>query len=460
MSLQHQQQRQQQQQEWFQQLLDNGEIDSDNKMDFLQSLRDDARRAIKKLPVINRKQEAWRYNRVENIFKNKFDPRFENNFDINTVTIKDYLLPSFNSYCLVFVNGHYTESLSDIDELPDGVTLISLRVAIRTMPEQLAHYFDRSHQHNKQLFNALNNALFNDGVYFHIDQSVKLDRPVEIIYLNSNQSRSLLHDGSMIQMRNIIELGEDASADVMEHFICSNNNEKYFFNSVTEINIADNAQLTHARLQDESRLAHHLSSLYVTQEKQSHYQSTNFSFGGAWSKTHFNVDFKAEQAECDLHGLYLVGDKQLTDFHLDVQHHVPSCRSREKFKGIVYGKGQAIFDGRILVDKQAQHSDAALTNDNLLLVHDAEVDTKPQLEIYADDVKCSHGTTVGRLDQEQLFYLRCRGIDKDDARKILCQGFASDIVDSITHAGVREYVNKKISTTLNKSESHMLNLNG
>jgi len=445
--------RQQQQREWFQQLLVSDDVDSNNKIDWLHQLKDDARQSIKALPALNKKQEAWRYNRVDNIFNNTFDTQFDMSREINKATIKDYLLPSFDSYYLVFINGRCAAALSDINELPDGVILGSVRVAIRTKPEQLMHCFDRNHQHNNQVFNALNNALFYDGVYLHIDKSVKLDRPIQIVYLNSNQSRSLQYDGSMIQTHNIIDLGVGASATVLEHFIDSqNNNEKYFHNNLTEIVLAKDAELKHTRLQDESRTAHHLSSVYVTQKKRSHYHSTSFAFGGVWAKTNYTVNFTAEQAECDLQGFYAVGDQQLTDFHLDVQHRVPGCRSRENFKGIVYGKGRAVFDGRILVDKQAQHSDSALTNDNLLLVNDAEVDTKPQLEIYADDVKCSPGTTVGRLDQQQLFYLRSRGITEGNARKMLCQGFASDIIDSIDRAGVRDYVSGKLLYAVNKSK--------
>jgi Fe-S cluster assembly protein SufD len=144
-----------------------------------------------------------------------------------------------------------------------------------------------------------------------------------------------------------------------------------------------------------------------------------------------------------------VGDKQLTDFHLDVRHSVPACASREQFKGVLYGKGRAVFDGRILVEKQAQHSDAQLTNDNLMLTRNAEVDTKPQLEIYADDVKCSHGTTVGQLDPQQVFYLRSRGIDETAARKMLCIGFASEILDSIEVPALRDAATGKLHATLN-----------
>lgn len=458
-------QRDQQQRQWFQNLLVSADVeDVENKMEGLQQLRKTARESLNSLPALGQKQEAWRYNRVHNIFKNTYDPRVKHKFnkdlDIYKEAIKSHDLPLYNSYRLVFINGQCEDALSDISGLPEGVMLNSVSNEICNRSKPLSKWFKHK-QHNEQLFSALNNALFNDGVYLHLNPSVKLDLPIDIIYINTNQSSSFLHEGSMIQTHNIIDLDEGASASLVEHFISSekNNNEKYFLNNLTEINLAEGSKLQHTRLQDESRLAHHLSSLYVTQKSHSHYYSTNLAFGSGWVKTSINVEFKGEFAECDLHGLYTVGDQQMIDFHLDVKHDVPSCRSREQFKGILHGKGRAVFDGRILVEKNAQYSDAALTNDNLLLVRDAEVDTKPQLEIYADDVKCSHGTTVGRLDQQQLFYLRSRGISEDQARKLLCQGFASDIVESIELVELRQYATEKISSTLNMNEHNITSLN-
>lgn len=455
----HAQKLQQKQQEWFHQLLLNSDVDLNNNASWLQKLRKDAGRFIEDSPVLNRKQEAWRYDHMDNVFKNNFDPGFDGGANVDELNIKDLNLPLVDGHRLVFVNGHYSSTLSDLKSLPEGVVLGGVGDAIRTMPENMRHWFDADHQHNDQIFNALSNAMFNDGVYLHIDKSVKLSRPVEIVYLNRNKTSSLEYDGSMIQTRNIIDLREGASATVMEYYVGSHNDEAYFHNNVTEISLADNAQLNHVRLQDESRRSYHMSSVYASQNKSSHYHGVFFALGGAWSKTNCNVSFKAQQAECDLQGVYMVGDQQHTDFHLDVQHLVPACRSQEKFKGILYGQGRAVFDGRILVDKQAQHSDAALTNDNLLLVRDAEVDTKPQLEIYADDVKCSHGTTVGRLDQQQMFYLRSRGIDEVNARNMLCQGFMYDIINEVDQAYFRDYLMGRISLALNKSKLNSASLN-
>ena len=212
--------------------------------------------------------------------------------------------------------------------------------------------------------------------------------------------------------------------------------------------VGQQAALEHYRIQNESREASHLSNLYLSQEKDSTYQGVSLALGAKWSRTEYRASFKGEHADCDLNGLYTVGDKQLNDFHLDVQHSVPGCSSREQFKGILYGKGRGVFDGRVLVDQYAQKTEAHLTNDNLLLTADAEIDTKPQLEIYADDVKCSHGTTVGQIEPEQIFYMRSRGIDPVAAHKMLSMGFAEGVLDKISLLMLREYAAEILTGTL------------
>ncbi len=229
----------------------------------------------------------------------------------------------------------------------------------------------------------------------------------------------------------------------MERFICPDQS-LYFQNNLTEIVLGAGAALSHYRMQDESRSAYHLGSINLSQQQASRYHGTSLTFGGRWSRTEYNACFRQEDAECVLNGLYTVGDRQLNDVHLDVRHSVPGCTSREQFKGVLYGKGRAVFDGRILVEKQAQRSDAVLTNDNLVLCRDAEVDTKPQLEIHADDVSCSHGTTVGQLDPQQMFYLRSRGIDVPTARNMLCLGFAGEILDTIDVPVLRDLAAKRL----------------
>ncbi len=192
--------------------------------------------------------------------------------------------------------------------------------------------------------------------------------------------------------------------------------------------------------------------MHCRQDTASEYRGINVSTGGAWSRTDINARFDGEHASCELDGLYTVGKQQYTDYHLDVQHSLPHCRSREDFKGIVYGKGRAVFDGNILVEKDAQKTDAQLSNKNLLLSENAEVDTKPQLVIHADDVKCSHGTTVGRLDPNQLFYLRSRGIDEHEARKMICLGFAEQVLSHVEDAAVHDFLHAQIAAIFNQRE--------
>jgi Fe-S cluster assembly protein SufD len=225
----------------------------------------------------------------------------------------------------------------------------------------------------------------------------------------------------------------------------------YFTNGVGEIVLNAGAQLEHYRLQEETLAAYHISTLFVHHEAQSHYQGNTIAMGGRWSRTDYNVDFHGEQAQSRLDGLYLVNDKQLTDIHLNINHAVPNCASEQDFRGILLGTGRGVFDGLIKVAEQAQHTEAHLHNANLMLSRSAEVDTKPQLLIYADDVKCSHGTTVGQLEPEQLFYLRSRGISEIEAKKMLSVGFAQTVLDKCSVESLRVKAEAALKEGLSKA---------
>lgn len=212
----------------------------------------------------------------------------------------------------------------------------------------------------------------------------------------------------------------------------------YFNNAVMEIVLGRGAELQHDRLQEESPSAYHLAALHVAQSGDSRYRHVTAAIGGAWARTGVTLSLDGERAAAELDGIYLARDRQINDVHVDVRHNVPDCTSRETYKGILDGSGRAVFDGRILVERNAQKTDAALSNDNLVLSRKAEVDTKPQLEIYADDVRCSHGTTVGQLDDTMMFYLRSRGISHDAARQMLCLGFADEILNRFSTKSLRE----------------------
>jgi Fe-S cluster assembly protein SufD len=421
-----------QQRDWAQQLVTASATELPAlEPDWMRAARAAAAQALTSLPLLDRKQEAWRYTRIDSLLEQHFLPLAAAPA-VPAATLNDCLLPAFDAWRLVFANGRFLPWLSNLHDLPAGVQLRSLREALTTNPEQLATWFGQTLQPAGHVFTALNTALVNDGVFLKIDTGVELEQPIEVIHFNQCANVPLL-----LQPRNLVVLGPAAKATLIERFV-SPDQSLYFHNNLTEIVLGAGAALSHYRMQDESRYAYHLGSMHLSQQQQSCYRGTTLAFGGLWSRTEYNTTFRQEGAECVLNGLYTVGDRQLNDIHLDVRHTVPGCTSREQFRSVLYGKGRAVFDGRILVEQQAQRSDAMLTNDNLMLTRDAEVDTKPQLEIHADDVKCSHGTTVGQLDPQQVFYLRSRGIDAAAARKMLCLGFASEILDTIDVAALRE----------------------
>jgi Fe-S cluster assembly protein SufD len=436
--------------QWFTHLLQQGDSSAAAETHaWLKQAREHARSALHKLPLPEKKQEAWRYTSIESLLEHEFEPVSADFDALQIEDIDNWLLPDTEAYRLVFANGRCVPALRNFDQLPEGVTIGSLRYALSHDPVSLAIWFGQTANHSEHIFTALNTALINDGVLIHLQRDAVLDRPIEVVHLNLG-----LDKPQLIQPRNLLVLERGASAQLIERFE-SSGDSVYFHNAVTEILLEDNAKLNHYRLQQESPRAYHLHQSFLAQAAHSQYRSTYLALGSKWARHDLDVRFQAQGAECDTRGLYLVGDKQLSDQHLNVKHNRPHNASRHNYKGILYGNGRAVFDGRILVEQNAQKTDAHLSNKNLLLSRNAEVDIKPQLEIYADDVKCSHGTTVGQLEPEQLFYLRSRGIDTATAMKMLCLGFAGEILDNIELAPVRDYAERQIQSLLAQATDNM-----
>ena len=421
--------------QWFMQLLQQGDTAStamEENHAWLNRARENARDALQSLPLPGKKQEAWRFTSIEGLLEHNFEPVSADFDALQTEDIDNWLLPDTEAYRIVFANGRFVPALRNFDVLPEGVTIGSLQHALSHDPLSLAIWFGQTNHHNEHIFTALNTALINDGLFIHIRRDTVLERPIEVIHLNLG-----LDTPQLIQPRNLLVLERGANAQLIERYE-SSGDSVYFHNGVSEILLEDNAALTHYCLQQESPRAYHMHQSFLAQAAHSQYRGTSLAMGGKWARHDLQVRFQAEGADCETNGLYLVGDRQLSDQHLDVMHSSPHNSSRHNYKGILHGAGRAVFDGRILVERNAQKTDAHLSNKNLLLTRNAEVDTKPQLEIYADDVKCSHGTTVGQLEPEQLFYLRSRGIDTTTAIKMLCLGFAGEILETIEPQPVRE----------------------
>jgi len=365
------------------------------------------------------KAEAWRYTPLQGLFEREFQLGGEDFAALGPDDIDELLLRGTDHWRLVFVNGRFAPRLSQVPASSAALQVGGLGEALRGGDRAALDLRD-----DAGAFQALNAALFEDGARVHVPAGQRLETPIELLFVSVGLDEPAMH-----HPRNLLTLGEGATATVIERYACLGLSQ-YFTNTVTAVSLAAGARLEHLRVQEEGAAAFHMGRVHVTQDADSRYAGVAVTLGGAWSRCEHAVAFTGRGAEFALDGLYMAGDRQFVDHHLDVRHAVPGCRSRETFKGLLHGAGRAVFDGRIVVEKDAQKTDAALNNANLLLSRNAEVDTKPQLEIYADDVKCSHGAAVGQLQPAELFYLRSRGIPEPQARQMLCLGFAQEILDA------------------------------
>jgi Fe-S cluster assembly protein SufD len=407
-------------------------------------LADERRRAKERVATLEMpasRHEGWRYTSLKGLQEQDFSAA-ERGRELTALELERILIPGLDSYRAVLVNGRFIAELSQLGDPPAGARIGGLRAVLDSDPGLLRERINRLAGDQQSLFSALNTAALDDGFVALIDRALVLDRPIELIHLSiaKNQPR-------VAQPRHLVVLEAGAQATLIERYI-SLDDSVYCTNSVLEIALSRDAVLKHERLQLESPNAFHLTGLYLSQDANSRYQGVNIGLGASWSRTELSARFCGEHAECDLQGLYLAGDRQLVDYHIDVEHAVSHCVSRETFKGVLYGKGKAVFDGRVYVAKNAQKTDAAMSNRNLMLSESAEVDAKPQLEINADDVKCSHGTTVGQIEPEMLFYLRSRGISAPLARRMLCLGFAGEIIQALSSEVLREHVEDEVGRRL------------
>jgi Fe-S cluster assembly protein SufD len=406
---------------------------------WLQTYRDQGAQRFIQTGFPTRKSELWRYTNVDSLLNNTFVAPAQDKYIALGET---KLLAESQKQRLVLVNGRYSEQLSHLENLPTGVYIASLQQAVAERGDVVQKILEKSPAGNFHVFNDLNSALFHDGMVFYVDANVDLPEPIEVVYLSSDDSQPYV-----VSPRNLICLESGASATLIERYASEHANA-YFTNGLSEIVLNTGAKLEHYRMQEESLSAYHISTLFVHHEARSLYKGNTIVLGGKWSRTDYNVNFHGEHAQSRLDGLYLVKDKQLADVHLNINHAVPHCSSEQDFRGILLGTGRGVFDGLIKVAEQAQKSEAHLHNANLMLSRNAEVDTKPQLLIYADDVKCSHGTTVGQLEPEQLFYLRSRGISELEAKKMLCVGFAQAVLEKCTVEELRTRAELALSDSL------------
>jgi Fe-S cluster assembly protein SufD len=419
-------------------LLDHFEQTIDSLYGDLQ-IRRQAAEYFHKKGFPNRKNEDYKYINPESVLKQGFGFQVPL---LNDLTAKDIANISLvkDSIVLVIVNGIYSEKLSLTKNAPKGITISSIADAVNSNDVAKRHY-SKYAKFDSDPFVSLNTALASGGIFVHIAKNVQTKWPIEIIHISNFEV------ASFSQSRNLIIVEEYAEAIVIESYKTIGQT-KIFSNPVTEVYVAANAKFDHYRIQSEGENGLQVNTLQASICENSIYNTYTFTLGGSFVRNNLNILFTGKNGEANLYGLYPITNNQTVDNHTVVDHAVPNCMSNELYKGVINGKASATFNGKIFVRPDAQKTKAYQTNRNILLSDDATINTKPQLEIYADDVKCSHGTSTGKVNEDAMFYLQARGIGKESARDLLIRAFAEEVVNHVKIEELKNYIDSKIDGLL------------
>ena len=382
------------------------------------------------------KLEAWRFTSVAPIAATPFALADDGLSALSSDELDRFTFKDLPFTQLVVVNGCFAPRLSSCGALPAGVEAGGLSEAIDRDPTLVERYLTRLAPYEHQPFTALNTAFLRDGAFLKIPANAVIEQPIHLLFVATAHQKATVH-----HPRVLIVAGENSQARIVESY-AGLRDAPYFTNAVTEIAAGPNAVIDHYKLLRESLQAFHIASMHISLDRSSSFSSHSITLGGALVRNDVNALLNGEGIDCTLNGLYVVNGRRLIDNHTMVDHAKPHCSSHELYKGILDDNAQAVFNGKIVVQPDAQKTDAKQTNKALLLSEHAQINTTPQLEIFADDVRCTHGATVGQLDHEAMFYLRSRGLSQARARNVLIHAFASDILDRIKIAPIRAHLDR------------------
>ena len=399
----------------------------EEKIDVQTDLHDIRTAAIKNFEnkgFPTKKEEAWKYTSLNAILKNDFSvfPNTENTIEYRDV--KKYFLHEIDSYKVVFVDGVFSSNLSSTTH--DGIDVCLMSSALNKPKYKMVidTYFNQIASKDESL-TSLNTAFANEGAYINIPKSKVADKPIEIMYFSTGSEKALL-----VQPRNLVIVGENSHVQIIERHQCLNDNA-VLTNSVTEIFAAKRAIVDYYKIQNDAAEANLIDTTYVSQKQESHVSVQTFSFGGNLTRNNLNFSHFGERLTSTLNGITIIGEKQHVDNYTLVHHAAPNCESFQDYKGIFSDRATGVFNGKVYVEKEAQKTNAFQKSNNILLSDKATINAKPQLEIFADDVKCSHGCTVGQLDETALFYMQQRGIPKKEAKALLMYAFSNAVIENI-----------------------------
>ena len=399
----------------------------EEKIDVQTDLHDIRTAAIKNFEnkgFPTKKEEAWKYTSLNAILKNDFSvfPNTENTIEYRDV--KKYFLHEIDSYKVVFVDGVFSSNLSSTTH--DGIDVCLMSSALNKPKYKMVidTYFNQIASKDESL-TSLNTAFANEGAYINIPKSKVADKPIEIMYFSTGSEKALL-----VQPRNLVIVGENSHVQIIERHQCLNDNA-VLTNSVTEIFATKRAIVDYYKIQNDAAEANLIDNTYVSQKQESHVSVQTFSFGGNLTRNNLNFYHFGERLTSTLNGITIIGEKQHVDHYTLVHHAAPNCESFQDYKGIFSDRATGVFNGKVYVEKEAQKTNAFQKSNNILLSDKATINAKPQLEIFADDVKCSHGCTVGQLDETALFYMQQRGIPKKEAKALLMYAFSNAVIENI-----------------------------
>jgi Fe-S cluster assembly protein SufD len=401
---------------------------------WLQTLRQESLRRVETRGFPSARDEAWKYTSAASLEKRGFRPAMSTT-SLDALALEQLLIPGLDCPRAVFVNGRFAAGLS---KLPKGVRVVAAGVA----DERLRALLKAPEGWEDDVFLNLNTALFQDALIIELAPDTKLDGPFGLLHVSMPGGEPASH-----HLRCVLKLGAHTQASFIERYV-GLDDARHFTNSAMQVHLAAGAQLTHVRLQEESPQAFHVGRVLVRQAADSRYLSHNIQTGAAWARLDLATGLEAPGASTELNGLYAVNGRRHLDNHTHIDHLAPHTSSRELYRGVLDGHGRAVFNGKVRVEKHAAKTDSAQANHNLLLSPGAEIDTKPELEIYADDVKCAHGATIGQLDEQQLFYLRSRGLDADTARALLVGAFAGRLVDLLPLPALAAHVRTRLGAVI------------
>jgi Fe-S cluster assembly protein SufD len=407
---------------------------------YVHDIRTEAIKTFETNGFPSKKDEAWKYTSLNKILKQDYSvfPKQENAIEYNDV--KKYFIHDMDTYKIVFIDGKYSSHLSQTTH--DGIDVCLMSAALSKPKYRLIieHYFNKVA--TKDSLSSLNTAFSSEGAFIHIPKNKLVSKPIQIVHFSTGNESAV-----MLQPRNLIVVDENSHLQIIERHQSLTDNP-VLTNSVTEIFANKRAIVDYYKVQNDNENASLIDSTFIKQRQESHVSVHTFTFGGNLTRNNLNFYQHGERIDSTLKGITIIGDKQHVDHNTLVHHIEPNCESHQDYKGIFGDSSTGVFNGKVLVDKEAQKTNAFQANNNILISDKSSINTKPQLEIFADDVKCSHGCTIGQLDDDALFYMKTRGIPEKEAKALLMYAFANNVLDSVKIPELKVRINKLIANKL------------